>query len=280
MNRKGIATVAIALVAVALTACASSGAPQEASDPRFEVNATVLEAPHKPAMLCLGGIATSLPPQCGGFPIPNWDWDEVTHEEEASGTTWGEYHLVGTFDGETYTLDAPPGPYQTGPPTDEDRFLSPCPEPAGGWRALDPSRTTEQTQNQAFELAREQPDFGGSWIDNRSKLDGYTDPNETIINVRFTGNLAEHEAQLREVWGGSLCVSSAEHTFRRLEEINDEIWASVADELGLSLLSGSVDPVANNVSIDVVTADAETLRALDDRYGEGVVKVTTALKPL
>ena len=56
------------------------------------------------AELCVGGVAESYPPQCGGPPITNWNWaDHEGDFEEASGVRWGDFHVVGTFDGETFT---------------------------------------------------------------------------------------------------------------------------------------------------------------------------------
>jgi hypothetical protein len=39
-----------------------------------------------------------------------WDWDTVDEKESVRGTTWGRYHVVGTFDGEQIRLTAPPVP--------------------------------------------------------------------------------------------------------------------------------------------------------------------------
>ena len=85
--------------------------PAPAQDaPLYEANTMVLEqteemanGAHGPA-LCLGGAMESLPPQCGDVLISNWDWDAVEGEERLSGSTWGDFHVVGTYDGETFTV--------------------------------------------------------------------------------------------------------------------------------------------------------------------------------
>jgi hypothetical protein len=33
-----------------------------------------------------------------------------------------------------------------------------------------------------------------------------------VLNLRFTGEPAGRERSVRQVWGGALCVSGAEHT--------------------------------------------------------------------
>ena len=71
--------------------------------------------PKHGAMLCLGAMAMSYPPQCGDVPIANWNWDAVEGEEKASGASWGQYHVVGTYDGEIFTVTHV-GPYGDHPP--------------------------------------------------------------------------------------------------------------------------------------------------------------------
>jgi hypothetical protein len=77
-------------------------------DERFDVIATVLETAGRGAQVCTGRIAASYPPQCSGRPIAGWSWDDVDGEQSVGGTTWGEYRLVGTWDGERVTLDERP----------------------------------------------------------------------------------------------------------------------------------------------------------------------------
>jgi hypothetical protein len=71
--------------------------------------ATVLEKDGTP-MLCLGAIAESYPPQCGGPTVVGWDWAAVEGEETASGVTWGAYAVWGDWDGETFTVTREPEP--------------------------------------------------------------------------------------------------------------------------------------------------------------------------
>ena len=48
---------------------------------------TVLQSPEHGPQICLGGVFTSLPPQCGGVPLAGWDWAVAEGEESANGTT-------------------------------------------------------------------------------------------------------------------------------------------------------------------------------------------------
>ena len=72
--------------------------------------------------LCLGAIAESYPPQCGGPRITNWDWDAHQGFDEQGDVRWGTFAVTGTWDGEEFTVtDAVPGavydPMAEEPPT-------------------------------------------------------------------------------------------------------------------------------------------------------------------
>ncbi|QHO69823.1 hypothetical protein [Marisediminicola antarctica] len=69
---------------------------------------TVLQKDGDDPQLCLGAVAESYPPPCGGPPISGWDWATVDGEESASGVTWGTYAVQGTWDGARFTVTQPP----------------------------------------------------------------------------------------------------------------------------------------------------------------------------
>lgn len=288
--RRGLIPIALVALSGLLVACsddkrvdAGGGAP---SDQRYEASATVLESPEHGPQLCLGGIATSLPPQCGGPDIVGWDWDAVDGQESAGGTTWGSYRVVGTYADGAFTLTEPataPDPSLADDGFEVD-LTSPCPAPAGGWVVVDPATATDAGQQAANEYALARADFAGSWVDqsmNPALADGYqpgdeeaaNDPTKLVLNVRFTGDLERHEQELRARWGGALCVSPAEHTSAELEAVQAEL----AQEPGM--LSSSTDVAANQVSLHIIIDDGVQQR-LDERYGKDVVRVTAALRPI
>jgi hypothetical protein len=55
--------------------------------------------------LCLGPIAESYPPQCGGPALLAWDWGdhEGTYDQQGE-IRWGTYALTGTWDGTAFTV--------------------------------------------------------------------------------------------------------------------------------------------------------------------------------
>ena len=70
--------------------------------PVYRAPATVLQEGSRRPELCVGAIQASLPPQCGGPPIANWDWVLVDDEESAGDVTWVDIEVVGRYDGRRF----------------------------------------------------------------------------------------------------------------------------------------------------------------------------------
>lgn len=244
---------------------------------------TVLESPDHGPQLCLGGVGESLPPQCGGLDLVGWDWAAVEGEESVAGTTWGTYTVVGTYDGESLTLTEPAREPDPDRGDDEVEIVTPCPEPEGGWRVVDPATTTDEAMSDAIAHARAQPDVGGVWLDQSinpaadvDPIDemAMNDPTKLVLNLSFTGDLDRHEAEIRELWGGALCISTARISAAELDRIRGEVQAEV-DHFWWS----STDEVEGSVVIGVTVDDG--LQALfDERYGVGIVDVRPSLVPV
>jgi hypothetical protein len=245
---------------------------------RFRVVATVLEnASHGP-QVC-SSVADSLPPQCGGPDIAGWKWDGL-QKESVNGTTWGSYQLTGKFDGNAFTLTEPAklndgrfNPHVTSPD-----FTSPCPTPNGGWKPADPAKANDDAMQAVNALVNADPDFAGLWIDqSEPTLVGGTpanDPQKYVLNVKFVKDLQRHEADIRKVWGGALCVSQARHTEAELRKIQDEL----STEPGMSFASTEI--VTGTVEIGLFVATEARQRELDAKYGAGLVNLIGTLTPI
>ncbi|MPY99079.1 MAG: hypothetical protein GEU97_13970 [Actinophytocola sp.] len=265
--------------ALALSACgqepatngnaSTGGDPAGSDDQRYTATGTVLANEAHGPQLC-GVVATSYPPQCGGLDIVGWDWGAVESQTQGD-VQWGEYTVVGTWDGERLHLTEPPSPPQPpessepGEPADE--VTTPCEEPEGGWQDVDPDKANPADQQRAISRARSASEFGGAWIDPLGQRDA-------VLNLSFTGDLAAKREWIREVWGGPLCVSKAERSYQRLEEVQREI----VDVPGF--ISGGIDEPANVVRIEVYVATDELRAELTDRYGPGTVELTGFLQPV
>ena len=250
-------------------------------DGRFAVTATVLESPEHGPQLC-SAVAESYPPQCNGPDIVGWDWSTVPAESVA-GTTWGEYRLVGTFDGERFTLTEPATVAEPGDApawTLEPDFTPPCDEPADGWVAADPATATAEALQEAFARASAISTYAGGWInqpdDDPDQTPDQTDPSRTVLVLRFTGDgLEEHAQQIREVWGGPLCVASAQRTEAELFDLQQRASADLP-----GLVSSAVDVVRNAVNVTLLRATTDQQAAFDAEYGDGLVVLFGMLEPI
>ena len=214
----------------------------------YESDAVVLQSSEHGAELCIGAVADSFPPQCSGIPI-----SMVTNA----------------------------GPYPTATAR-RRRSIRGAVSRTGGRLDRDGPFTRD---------GRASPD-GDAHGRARGRLRGYlvdylvppemvdegtVAPNDVLLVAAFTGDLVRHEAELREIWGGPLCVTRHNRTMKELERIQAEIASEVGDQLGIEKTWSSIDVTANEVEIGVVVADEDVRDALDERYGPGAVELHPAL---
>ncbi len=274
------ATAALGVLALVTAGCAQ-GAPAEPAptstttstptaspghDGRLLGRGTVIDDGSGP-VLCLGVVLQSLPPQCdGGVALVDWRWPERGVERQA-GTTWGEFSVVGTYDGRRLRVEKTVAPTSR-PGSGRESFDTPCPEPPGGWQVPDPARATQEDQDRAFRLAERRTGYADAWVE---ELSTPGDPATTVLNFSFTTDLAGAERALRAVWGGPLCVSKGERTHAELAAIHSALRKTP----GL-LLSGFG---FGHVRLTVIHDDGSLQRESDQRYGAGLVLVNSALRP-
>lgn len=169
---------------------------------------TVLDAGEGP-QVCVGPLALSMPPQCSGLPLAEWDWDAHEHERDGDVRWTGWLVLEGTFDGETLTVsDVLPAESVGVSATARE---TPCPAPEGGWAIEDPSRATQEALDAARTRAMERSGTT-TWLDVSgvgADDPGVHVPTEGILNVATTDDVVAVERQVRALWGGKLCVTTA-----------------------------------------------------------------------
>jgi hypothetical protein len=281
-----LALLPLALLATACGAAGPAGSERAGPTPSstrpqlYEADAVVLEDEHGGPMLCLGAILLSLPAQCGDVPLARWDWDAVEGEESFRKTTWGEYHVVGSYDGKSFTVtEASPPEARPGTEESNDEFASPCPAPEGGWIVPEPEASTQEDVRAAAAYASAQPDYVVSWVTHlEERLEEF---GPVIFNAIFTGRTAEHEAEIRKRWDGPLCVVERDlPTRRELARIRSSAEASL-EGLGLKMLWSDDGGVKHQVRIGVIAdPDGNGQAALDARFGEGLVLLFPALRPV
>jgi hypothetical protein len=284
MGARGHRFLVLAVASVILAACAETSGQPSKEPPgeapatnRYGANATVLDDGGGPE-LCLGAVAESLPPQCGGMPILGWRWEDVDGEQTRGSVTWGDYHVVGTYDGSAFTVESA-GPIVPTEPGEGNPFESPCSEPEGGWTDVDPSRTSDDDRIAAMHEAEDVPEYAGIWISYLQEPVDFEIPGPYVLNAAFTGDPHRFESALRGVWGGPLCLLSFDRTHRELVRVQREL-EGVADSMGFELLWSSVDVIDNEVELGIVVAEPRIEAALAEAYGEGTVRIVPALQPV
>ncbi len=238
----------------------------------------VLQEQDRPPVLCLGAVAASLPPQCAGPEISGWDWAAVSGEERAGGTTWGDYVVVGSYDGERFTTrTAEPTATYDGPlpaaPEAPVRTTQ-CSQRDEGRRVVDGSKTTDAALRRTQRVAAGLDGFADAWLDQSTTQDESkpSDPSQAVLNVRVTGDTDAASEKLRQTWGGRLCVSKA----LRSEEDLVAVRRELEQRPDVQTLASGFD----QVDLVVVYDDGELQRSLDEKYGVGVVVVTSLLQPV
>jgi hypothetical protein len=243
------------------------------------------------AKLCLGAVAESDPPQCSGIPLVGWDWDGVEGARTTAGTTYGGVHVVGTYDGTTFTVSeiGPFDPAAVDAGGDRD-FSNLCPEPADGWAAEDPERASDDAFGEGAVVAQNLPGYVALWVGYAEDLPPEElderlmagDPVLQIMNVVVSEDAAGAEAAIREAWGGPLCVTEREvDTERELMAIRTEAEAFIAEELGLEQTWSQEGDVGLAAEVGVIVDPGGAGQAaLDARYGEDMVRLFPALQPV
>ena len=96
--------------------------------------------------LCLGAVAESYPPQCGGPALVGWDWaDHEDTFEQQGDVRWGTYLVTGTWDGTSFTAtDAVSGALY------DPAMPSPTPTPPAATAYADPvlEKISDQLRDQ------------------------------------------------------------------------------------------------------------------------------------
>ena len=127
------------------------------------------------------------------------------------------------------------------------------------------------------------PDFAGTWVDVSVTVPRHGDtPAEQLYDFGFTGDVERHRAELQAIWGGPICVTQLPRTDAALRHIADELQLdpAVARSLGLRVLMALPLDTEGRVWVEALFADDARQRAVDRRYGRGVVQLSSALQPV
>jgi hypothetical protein len=271
------ATLVLLVATVLLGACGDDGEPVGAGDAEpadgdqvYEADLTVLQSPDHGPELCYV-VAESFPPQCGGPAVTGWDWAAVEGEERANGTTWGTFHIAGTWSsGALHLTEAPTAPAGDDHGSGDERDFSPgCADP----EVVDATHGAEEWATAGQDVAAQVPDLVTVWVsDPTGEWDG---PFTATVVVR-PGSASVAREAIRASYAGPLCVVERDAPSEaELTTVQTEVDAA-AGELGL--VGSSVDSERGVVVVDVWVADDETLALADERWGD-LVELRSILQP-
>jgi hypothetical protein len=145
---------------------------------------------------------------------------------------------------------------------------------------VDRARVTDADLRAVMHAAEREPDSAGFWIDYVGEPSENTKEGEIIAVAAFTGKLEGHKADLRELWGGPVCVTQHERTQAELDRIQEELGGEVGASLGFQVTWSAGNVVDNRVEVGVVVAGEEVVAAVAERYGAGAVLLMPALEPV
>ena len=226
----------------------------------YEASVTVLESPEHGPQLC-GGVMDSYPPQCGGPDIVGWDWDAVD-AESANGTTWGEYHVVGTWSDDTFTLTRPATAPEPPGDRDEHDFSPACAEP----EVVDATHGQEQWEGVTI------PERVALWVsDPAGDWDG-----PFVLNVVVRPGAGDAaRAAIRERYLGALCITERDGpTEAELVETQSDI-----DHEQIGAVASYPDTTEGVVVVEVWVVDEDTTAYARDRWGD-LVELRGILLPV
>lgn len=249
------------------SATAPAGPRQE-----YRTVATVLEVGATGPQLCYA-VAASYPPQCTGSEIVGWDWDAVAEEESASGTTWVEALVTGTWDGERFTLTRPAEPASawSEPPLDPDEFAPGCDDP----EVMDPSAGRLGVDAATARL--EGAGVSAVWVSDPS---GSWDGPFVLTVVVSPGRGDEIAELVRRNYAGALCVVEHDQpTEAELAAVQEQVSAVGGDTPLGPQLGSALDTRRGVVLVQVMVADEEA-KAFAARRWDGLVELEPMLIPV
>lgn len=309
----GLAPLLLVPALAVLAGCATSspggtsGTPDGTGldpDARYTAHATILQ-PSETAEpgACLGGVAESYPPQCSGPVVVGLDWADVPDAETASGVTWGMGWVVGTYDGETFTLtepvrqDPPDGVESPGPWTGAS-YQPLCEDPwrGGDENALVYEEIPEDWPEREFTdtmLSPESMELVGALQERAATLPGYVEMyvsnglDEFNVLLTSGSDVEAAHASLREVWPGWLCVDTVgEGAPSNADAVaaSEALSAAVPDPAQVGLLGWGPDTIAGTFAVTVIIETpalrAQIEEALAPWYSPDQISIQSVLIPV
>jgi hypothetical protein len=264
--------VIVALVALS-PGCGDQEVGAGGSNQRYEGSLMVLESgEHGPELCSL--VRSSDPPQCDGPPVTGWDWDAVDDEQAAQGTTWGVWHLTGTYEAGRFALTEPPRaaePHKADVDTD---FSPACPEPD----TIDPSEGVDEWEAMSQDFGSfEIPALVDAWV---SDPDGQWDGPFVGNVIVLPGTRRAAMERIRAHYAGPVCIVERDGpTSAQLEAVQNQMVDADAKAALGEIQAAHADGRRGAVVATVWVADQRALDYAKQRWGE-LVELRGILRPV
>jgi hypothetical protein len=257
----------IAVVALLLSGCVHAPEAKVVTrDPQY-----VLPGSNGKPELCIGGTTDSGPLKCAKPALSLRRWP-------ANAQLGRAYVVTGMFDGtrlrvtHVHRWDDSRDKAKPAWGDSQNDYATRCKAPTGGWRVLDPTKTTSKQIDDMEFAAQKLPGFTAFWWDfSRTPAGGAdNDPNYATANVLVDRDVSGAERKMRRVWGGALCVTRSRHSSTEQQTINSRL----DDVRGHLVTSDKWDSINVLVAYD----DGSIQRWANKHFGTGYVRVTSALR--
>lgn len=210
-----------------------------------------------PPVLCLGPVAQSYPPQCSGPLIFGLDWTEMPDYRDVQGVRWGEARVVGTYDGQAFTLIRPP--IRSRYPFEPDLAMG---APEADQLCDDPFEGSEADfDGLSVEASRARDDVAATLEASQSYVSSFSTNGKSVLNVVLVqgADVADMQTWVRKVWPGGLCIETRDAPPRAT--VNQALDAmSRADLPGVFSWSAANE---GGLQVKVLLADEDTINGID-----------------
>ena len=133
-------------------------------------------------------------------------------------------------------------------------------------------------QQEAVAVAAATDGYAGALIDQNlgepPDESSANDPRRLVLNVATAGDVVALESTVREVCGGSLCVSTARYSEAELGAAQEHLNA------GGEYTSSGISVRDNAVAVTAWVATESMQARLDERFGPGMVGLSGLLQPV
>jgi hypothetical protein len=254
----------------------------------------VVAAPGRPVVFCpplpqndMAYLPGQEPPPCLGDPravvVTGVDLDRLSRPQTRKGVLFGYAELRGIWRDRTIAVTEQ-GRHSEDESVERVDPGPPCPPPPGDWKRNRELGYVSPERLLAF-VARQPDRFGAHWlsyvdVDREAPESGpdWPDAKEILVIGVVEGEPDDARRELAPLYGGNLCVTRAEQSITRLEQVTDKLEALWTDHPEAIVSTTGQSAPHNRPAVDLVVMDQPIHDALAD-IGWDQFDVDAAIRP-